>query len=123
MAASSITIRPSAVEIAHAAAAAMPVEVSTRPLLGILGVVTGAGVVTLTSRMITLGLPDFRGLHGFGYDESAWIGTAFDIGLIFSAPFPLFLGGLMGPRPILLAAAALFTLLFIFLPSCTVTVW
>jgi DHA2 family multidrug resistance protein len=116
MAASSITIRPSAVEIARTAAAAMPAEVSTRPLLGILGVVTGAGVVTLTSRMISLGLSDFRGPHGFGYDESAWIGTAFDIGLMFIGPFTVYLGGLMGPRRILLTAAALFTVLFTFLP-------
>jgi DHA2 family multidrug resistance protein len=116
MAASTIAVRPSPMDIAHAAAAAMPAEVSTRPLLGILGVVTGAGVVTLTSRMISLGLPDFRGLHGFGYDESAWIGTAFDIGLMFIGPFTVYLGGLMGPRRILLAAAALFTMLFIFLP-------
>src|SRR5437016_12015263 len=116
MAASSITIRPSAIEIAHAVAAAIPSEVSTRPLLGILGVVTGAGVVTLTSRMISLGLPDFRGLHGFGYDESAWIGTAFDVGLMFIGPFTVYLGGLMGPRRILLTAAALFTVLLVFLP-------
>jgi DHA2 family multidrug resistance protein len=116
MAASSITIRPSAMEIARATAAAVPAEVSTKPLLGILGVVTGAGVVTLTSRMISLGLTDFRGLHGFGYDESAWIGTAFDIGLMFVGPFTVYLGGLMGPRRILLTAAALFTALLIFLP-------
>src|SRR5579864_1613350 len=116
MAASSITVRPSAVDIARATAAAMPAEVSTKPLLGILGVVTGAGVVTLTSRMISLGLPDFRGLHGFGYDESAWIGTAFDFGLMFIGPFTVYLGGLMGPRRILLTAAALFTVLLISLP-------
>ena len=116
MAASSITIRPSPIEIARTAAAAMPAEVSTKPLLGILGVVTGAGVVTLTSRMISLGMPDFRGLQGFGYDESAWIGTAFDVGLMFIGPFTVYLGGLMGPRRILLTAAALFTVLLIFLP-------
>ncbi len=116
MAASSITIRPSPIDIARKTAAAMPAEVSTKPLLGILGVVTGAGVVTLTSRMISLGLPDFRGLHGFGYDEGAWIGSAFDAGLIFIGPFTVFLGGLMGPRRILLTAAALFTVLLIFLP-------
>src|ERR1700744_2834572 len=116
MADSSNTGHPSAVEIARAVAAEVPAEVSTKPLLGILGVVTGAGVVTLTSRMISLGLPDFRGLHGFGYDESAWIGTAFDIGLLFIGPFTVYLGGLMGPRRILLAAAALFTVLLIFLP-------
>jgi DHA2 family multidrug resistance protein len=116
MAASTITIRPSALEIAHAAAAAMPAEVSTKPLLGILGVVTGAGVVTLTSRMISLGVPDFKGHRGFGYDESAWIGTAFDIGLMFIGPFTVYLGGLLGPRRVLLTAAALFTVLLIFLP-------
>src|SRR5258706_11565275 len=116
MAALSITVRPSRIEIARTAAAAMPAEVSTKPLLGILGVVTGAGVVTLTSRMISLGMPDFRGLHGFGYDESAWIGSAFDAGLMFIGPFTVYLGGLMGPRRILLAAAVLFTVLLIFLP-------
>src|ERR1700675_1476693 len=116
MAASSITIRPSPIEIARMAAAAIPAGVSTKPLLGVLGGVRGAGVFPLTSRMISLGLPDFRGLHGFGYDESAWIGTAFDIGLMFIGPFTVYLGGLMGPRRILLTAAALFTVLFIFLP-------
>jgi DHA2 family multidrug resistance protein len=94
----------------------MPAEVSTKPLLGILGVVTGAGIVTLTSRMISLGIPDFRGHHGFGYDESAWMSTAFDIGLMFVGPFTVYLGGLMGPRRILLTAAALFTVTAIFLP-------
>src|SRR6266849_3997952 len=117
MAASSITVRPSPIGIARMAAAAIPSEVSTRPLLGILGVVTGAGVVPLTSRMISLGLHDFRGLHGFGYDESAWIGTAFDVGLMFIGPFTVYLGGLIGPRRILLTAAAFFTLILIFLPS------
>jgi DHA2 family multidrug resistance protein len=116
MAASTIAVRPSPIQIARAAAAAMPAEVSTRPLLGILGVVTGAGVVTLTSRMISLGLADFKGVHGFGYDEGAWIGTAYDIGLMFIGPFTVYLGGLMGPRRILLTAAALFTVLCIFLP-------
>src|SRR5437762_9897114 len=116
MAASSITVRPSPIDIARTAAAAMPAEVSSKPLLGILGVVTGAGVVTLTSRMISLGMPDYRGLHGFGYDQSAWIGSAFDAGLMFIGPFAVYLGGLMGPRRILLTAAALFTALLIFLP-------
>src|SRR6266403_1159590 len=116
MAPSSVAVRPSPIDIARAVGAAVPAEVSAQPLLGILGVVTGAGVVTLTSRMISLGMPDFRGLHGFGYDESAWIGTAFDAGLMFIGPFTVYLGGLMGPRRILLTAAALFTVLLIFLP-------
>src|SRR5260370_878271 len=109
MAASSVTVRPSPIDIARAVGAAVPAEVSAQPLLGILGVVTGAGVVTLTSRMISLGLAGFRGLHGFGYDESAWIGTAFAIGLMFIGPFTVYLCGLIGPRPRLLTAPGRFT--------------
>jgi hypothetical protein len=45
----------------RALAAAAPSELSQSPLLGILGVITGAGIVTLTGRMITLGLPDLKG--------------------------------------------------------------
>jgi DHA2 family multidrug resistance protein len=66
--------------------------------------------------MISLGLPDLKGHMGFSYDQGAWIGTAFDAGLMFIGPFTVFLGGLMGPRRILLAAATIFTALCIFLP-------
>ena len=108
--------QPTPVQLARGIAGAVPGELSKSPLLGILGVITGAGVVTLTSRMISLGLPDFKGHRGFGFDESAWIGTAFDVGLMFIGPFTVYLGGLIAPRRILLAAAAMFTLLSIFLP-------
>ncbi|MGD0425258.1 MAG: MFS transporter [Candidatus Acidiferrales bacterium] len=117
MSASSIVMpQPTPVQLARGIAGAVPVELSKSPLLGILGVITGAGVVTLTSRMISLGLPDLKGHLGFSYDGGAWIGTAFDVGLMFIGPFTVYLGGLMGPRRILLAAAAIFTLLCIFLP-------
>src|SRR5271167_2298467 len=117
MSASSIALpKPTPAQLARGIAGAVPADLSKSPLLGILGVVTGAGVVTLTSRMISLGVPDLRGHQGFGYDESAWIGTAFDVGLMFIGPFTVYLGGLMGPRRILLAAAAMFTMILIFVP-------
>src|SRR5260370_551921 len=116
MAASGGTVCPSPLKNARAVGAAGPPAGSAQPLLGVFRVGTGAGGVTLTSRLISLGVPDFRGLHGFGYDESAWISGAFDAGLMFIGPFTVYLGGLMGPRRILLTAAALFTVLLIFLP-------
>jgi DHA2 family multidrug resistance protein len=117
MSASSIALpQPSPAQLARGIAGAVPAALSKSPLLGILGVVTGAGIVTLTSRMISLGTPDLRGHQGFSYDESTWIGTAFDVGLMFIGPFTVYLGGLMGPRRILLTAAAIFTLLCIYLP-------
>ena len=44
-------------QVAKAIAGALPSELSQSPLLGILGVVMGAGIVTLTGRMLTLGPP------------------------------------------------------------------
>jgi MFS transporter, DHA2 family, multidrug resistance protein len=117
MSASSVALpQPTPAQLARGIAGAVPATLSKSPLLGILGVVTGAGVVTLTSRMISLGMPDLRGHLGFSNDQSAWIGTAFDIGLMFIGPFTVYLGGLMGPRRILLTAATIFTLLCVFLP-------
>ena len=116
MAASTITIRPSALEIARAAAAAMPSEVSTRPLLGILGVVTGAGLVTLAGRMLSLGLADLKGHVGISFDDGAWLDSAFNASLMFIGPFTVYLGGLLGPRRVLLFAAGLFTITSLYLP-------
>jgi len=116
MAASSIVVRPSAIEIARGAAAAIPSEVSTRPLLGILGVVIGAGLVTLTGRMLTLGLVDLKGHVGIGFDDGAWLDSAYNASLMFIGPFTVYLGGLLGPRRILLFAAGIFTLACVFLP-------
>ena len=116
MAASTITIHPSPQEIARAAAAAMPSEVSTRPLLGILGVVTGAGLVTLAGRMLSLGLTDLKGHVGVSFDDGAWFDSAFNASLMFIGPFTVYIGGLLGPRRVLLFAAGLFTATSLFLP-------
>jgi len=116
MAASSIVVRPSAIEIARGAAAAIPSEVSTRPLLGILGVVMGAGLVTLTGRMLTLGLADLKGHVGISFDNGAWLDSAFNASLMFIGPFTVYLGGLLGPRRVLLFAASIFAVACVFLP-------
>src|SRR5437879_10172933 len=116
MAASSIVVRPTAMEIARGAAAAIPSEVSTRPLLGILGVVIGAGLVTLTGRMLSLGLADLKGHLGISFDDGAWLDSAYNASLMFIGPFTVYLGGLLGPRRILLFAASIFALTCSFLP-------
>ena len=116
MAASTIVVHPSAGEIARGAAAAIPSDVSTRPLLGILGVVIGAGLVTLTGRMLSLGLGDLKGHVGISFDDGAWLDSAYNASLMFIGPFTVYLGGLLGPRRILLFAASIFTLACVFLP-------
>jgi MFS transporter, DHA2 family, multidrug resistance protein len=116
MAASTITVQPSAVEIARGAAAAIPSEVSRRPLLGILGVVTGAGLVTLAGRMLSLGLADMKGHVGISFDDGAWLDSAFNASLMFIGPFTVYIGGLLGPRRVLLFAAGLFAATSLVLP-------
>src|SRR5262249_18169360 len=117
MAASTATLPlPGPAQNIRALAAVAPSELSKSPLLGILGVITGAGIVTLTGRMITLGLPDLKGHLGISFDDGAWISSAFNIALMFMGPLTVFLGSLFGPRRILLVSAAGFTVICGFLP-------
>ena len=117
MAASTTTVRlPPPVQIARGLAGVAPAELSKSPLLGILGVIMGAGIVTLTGRMITLGLPDLKGHLGISFDDGAWISSSYNIALMFIGPFTVYLGALMGPRRILFFAASAFTVVCAFLP-------
>jgi MFS transporter, DHA2 family, multidrug resistance protein len=117
MASSTIAVPGNApIRVAQSAAAAMPSELSKSPLLGILGVIIGAGVVTLTGRMISLGLADLKGNLGFGFDDGAWISSAYNIALMFIGPFTVYVGALLGPRRILFIAATSFTLICLLAP-------
>jgi len=117
MASPAITTRPlTSVELAHAAATAIPSEISTRPLVGILGVLIGAGLVTLTGRMLSLGLADLKGHLGISYDAGAWLDSAYNASIMFIGPFSVYLGGLLGPRRVLLSAAGIFAATCAFLP-------
>jgi MFS transporter, DHA2 family, multidrug resistance protein len=107
---------PTKPQIAKAIAGGLPSELSQSPLLGILGVVMGAGIVTLTGRMLTLGTADLKGSLGIGFDDGAWLGSAYNIALMFIGPFTVYIGGLLGARKVLILAATSFTLICAFLP-------
>src|SRR5262249_20053042 len=74
------------------------------------------GAATLNARLISVGLPDLRGALGLGFDEASWIPTALNMATMFSGVFVVFVGSLLGPRRILLAAAAVFALVSALLP-------
>jgi MFS transporter, DHA2 family, multidrug resistance protein len=116
MATSTAVAQPAPAQIVRTLACAAPAELSKSPLLGILGVVIGAGIVSLTGRMISLGLADLKGHVGISYDDGAWISSAFNVALMFIGPFTVYLGALLGPRKILLFAATTFALVCTFLP-------
>ena len=93
-----------------------PRPVTTRPILGVFGVLLGAMTATCTGRLLSVGLVDMRGALHLGVDEASWIGTVFNAALMFIGPFSVYLGGLLGARRVLLSCAVAFTLISLLLP-------
>ncbi len=58
--------------------------------------------MTLTGRLLTLGLADLKGNVGISFDAGAWIGSAFNVAIMFIGPFTVFLAALLGARRVLL---------------------
>jgi len=68
------------------AAPAPPTEI---PWMGLLGVLLGTFISTLTTRLSTFGLADIRGAVHAGFDEGAWITTAQTVGQMLVAPLAI----------------------------------
>ena len=91
---------------------------TTYPLLGVAGVLLGAMIATCLGRLMSVGLPDLRGALHLGVDEASWINTAFNASMMFIGPFSVYLGGVLGPRRVLLYCAWIFTAVSLALPLC-----
>src|SRR3984885_6002109 len=89
---------------------------ATNPYVGILAVFIGAGVATLNSRLLSIGLPDLRGALGLSVDDASWLPTALNMATMFSGVFVVFLNAFWGPRRILLPMAAVFLVSSLLLP-------
>src|SRR5215468_12313680 len=88
----------------------------TNPYVGIFAVFLGAGLATLNSRLLSVGLPDLRGALGLSFDEASWLPTALNMATMFSGVFVVFLNAFWGPRRILLPMAAVFMVCSLLLP-------
>src|SRR5271170_4295458 len=84
------------------AAPAVPAKI---PWLGLLAVLLGTFISTLNTRLSNFGLGDIRGALHAGFDEGAWITTAQTVGQMLIAPVALWVGGVYGPRRVLIGAA------------------
>ena len=91
---------------------------TTHPVLGVAGVLLGAMIATCTGRLMSVGLADIRGALHLGVDEASWINTSFNASMMFIGPFSVYLGGLLGPRRVLLACAWIFTAVSCLIPFC-----
>jgi len=94
----------------------LKLAVKPNPYIGTVGVFLGAGIATLFGRLLSVGLPDLRGALGLGFDEAAWLTTAFNMGQMFIGPFSVYLGGLLGVRRVLLTTGIIFIVASILLP-------
>ena len=102
-------------EPADRAAQSTP-RLSARPFVGVFAVLLGAIISTLDNRISSFGLADVRGAVHAGFDEGAWITTAFTVGQMFMAPISAWLGMVFGPRRVLLIAASIFGISNFLLP-------
>ena len=92
------------------------VQTTTNPYVGILAVFLGAGLATLNSRLLSVGLPDLRGALGLSFDDASWLPSALNMATMFSGVFIVFLNTFWGPRRILLPMAAVFMSTSLVLP-------
>src|SRR5271167_1864231 len=91
-------------------------EITTRPLIGVAAVLLGAVISTLNSRLTTFGLADVRGAVHAGFDEGAWIPTAFTVGQMMIGLVSAWLGGVFGPRRVLMVSGTIFAASNLLLP-------
>jgi len=96
--------------------ATAPSTPANLPWLGIFAVLMGAIATTLTSRLTSVGLADVRGAVGAGFDEGAWIPTAFSAAQMMIGPLAIFLGRVYTPRRVLLAGSVVYGLAEFLLP-------
>jgi DHA2 family multidrug resistance protein len=90
--------------------------ISARPLVGVVAVLIGSIISTLAGRLTTFGLADVRGAVHAGFDEGAWIGTAFTVGQMLIGPASPWLGSVFGPRRVLMISATIFMISNLLLP-------
>jgi DHA2 family multidrug resistance protein len=110
--------RSNAGSLAKAVGSAASSQVTSRPALAILGVLLGALTSLFTSRLLSVGLADVQGAIGASSDEMSWLVTAYNAASMFIGPLTVFLGGLFGPRRVLLWASVIFMIAEFLSPLC-----
>lgn len=94
----------------------MPSPPASIPWLGLLAVLMGTFMATLTGRLSTFGLADIRGAVGAGFDEGAWITTAQTTAQMFVTLIAIWMGAYFGPRPVLIWASLAFAVVSLITP-------
>jgi len=92
---------------------------SKSPIIGIISVLVGSFIVTLNTRITAIGLADIRGAVHAGFDEGAWITTAYTVGQMLVCAPTVWAGLVYGPRQILLMASFVVVVTSFLIPFST----
>ena len=86
------------------------------PWLGLIAVLMGTFISTLTGRLSSFGLADIRGAVGAGFDEGAWITTAQTVAQMAVTPLAVWMGAAYGPRRVLIWTSLSFAVISLLIP-------
>jgi DHA2 family multidrug resistance protein len=94
----------------------LPSPPTSIPWLGLLAVLMGAFIATLTGKLSTYGLADIRGAVSAGFDEGAWITTAQTAAQMLITVPAVWMGAAYGPRRVLMGASIAFAVISLLTP-------
>ena len=94
------------------------INISDRPVLGILAVMLGAFISSLNTKLTTFGLADIRGGLSLGFDEGSWITTVYGASQMVVTPAAAWMSTVLSTRRVLMWTGTIFTVTS-FLPPFT----
>ncbi len=94
----------------------LPSPPTAIPWLGLLAVLLGTFISTLTGRLSSFGLADIRGAVSAGFDEGAWITTAQTVAQMFITLVAMWMGAAYGPRRVLIWSSISFAVISLLTP-------
>src|SRR5271170_5554633 len=95
----------------------LPSPPTSIPWLGLVAVLMGTFISTLSGRLSTFGLADIRGAVSAGFDDGAWITTALTVAQMFVTLAANWMGAACGPRRVLIGASIAFALISLLTPN------
>ena len=102
--------------VSEQASASAPKAPSVYVPLGIAAVLLGGLLSTLNGRLLSVGLPDFRGALSLSVDQAAWVSTTYNMAVMFIGVFSVYLGAILGARRVLLSCSLLYALASLLMP-------
>ena len=77
------------------------------PWLGIGAVMIGLSTSVFVGQLVAIGASDLQGAQHLSKDQASWLSAVYNAGQMFIGPLTVYMGGLLGPRKVLLISAPL----------------